>query len=73
MQMTVQQWMNSPDTTDIHKPFLSIGDIDIGLVRFDADAKIRCWQSTSSQKNRRVEKRKLIGIPPQGKSRMTRT
>lgn len=40
MQMTVQQWMNSPEAPDIHKPFPLEGDIDVGLVRFDSEANI---------------------------------
>ena len=35
MEMTVQQWMNSPQDPDVEKPFLTQGDIVVGLVRFD--------------------------------------
>ena len=40
MQMTVQQWLNSPSNPDLYKPFLPEGDISIGLVRFDAQASV---------------------------------
>jgi hypothetical protein len=40
MNMTVQQWLNSSATTEFREPFLPAGDIIIGLVRFDAEAKM---------------------------------
>jgi len=40
MQMTVQQWLNSPEDPEVHKPFLPQGDITVGLVRFDAQTNV---------------------------------
>jgi hypothetical protein len=40
MQMTVQQWMNSPEEPEVYKPFLPDGDITIGLVRFDSKENV---------------------------------
>jgi hypothetical protein len=38
--MTVQQWMNSPEKSEVFKPFPQEGDIEIGLVRFDDAAQV---------------------------------
>ncbi len=40
MNMTVQQWMNSGDAPQFHKPFLTDGDIVLGLVRFDNEHQV---------------------------------
>ena len=40
MTMSVQQWMNSPEKPEVFKPFLPMGDIVVGLVRFDDEAQI---------------------------------
>lgn len=37
MQMTVQQWMNSPEKPKLYKPFLPEGDISMGVVRYDSE------------------------------------
>jgi len=40
MKMTVQQWLNSPEEPDVFKPFLPEGDINCGLVRYDAEENV---------------------------------
>ena len=40
MRMTVQQWMNSPTTPKLLKPFYPSGDIQCGMARYDAEKNV---------------------------------
>ena len=40
MEMTVQQWMNSPENPRVVEPFPYDGDIICGLVRYDAKERV---------------------------------
>jgi hypothetical protein len=40
MQMTVQQWLNSPDNPEVFKPFPPDGDMCCGSVLYDSKERV---------------------------------